>query len=103
MRSKLAVSLIALTTLVGATSFAAAQNAPGAAPTTGQGTRQDNMTQPGMATERGSMERGSMNSGAPGTTTGMGRGGVQPDASGQGGSGPGSDQGGTRVAPGNTR
>lgn len=108
MRSKLAVSLIALTALVGATSFAAAQNAPGASPTTtGPGT-QDNMTRPGMATERGSMERGSMergsmNSGAPGTTTGMGRGGVQPDASGQGGSGPGSDQGGTRVAPNNMK
>lgn len=42
-----------------------------------------------------------------GSTTGMGHGQpggyVRPDASGQGGSGPGSDQGGTRVAPGTTR
>jgi hypothetical protein len=29
--------------------------------------------------------------------------GMKPDASGQGGSGPGSDQGGTKVAPGNMK
>ncbi|PAY06794.1 hypothetical protein CK489_28525 [Bradyrhizobium sp. UFLA03-84] len=32
-----------------------------------------------------------------------GEGGVRPDASGQGGSGPGSDQDGTRVSPGDRR
>jgi hypothetical protein len=42
-------------------------------------------------------------------TTGMSNDGmakgrmVKPDASGQGGSGPGSDQGGTKVAPGNMK
>jgi hypothetical protein len=30
-------------------------------------------------------------------------GGMKPDASGQGGSGPGSDQGGTKVAPGSMK
>jgi len=41
------------------------------------------------------------------STTGMShgthRGGMRPDASGQGGSGPGSDQGGTRAAPSDER
>jgi hypothetical protein len=40
-------------------------------------------------------------------TTGMGHGmqrrSMRPDASGQGGSGPGSDQGGTRVSPSDER
>jgi hypothetical protein len=39
-------------------------------------------------------------SGTVGMSRGMHRRGALPDASGQGGSGPGSDQGGTRVAPG---
>lgn len=59
---------------------------------------------PGMNNkERGSSgntERGSMTKGTTGMSNGMSRSGtVAPDASGQGGSGPGSDQGGTRTAP----
>jgi hypothetical protein len=69
---------------------------------TGPAGRQDNMTKPGVT--RGTMEKGS---GANGSmdrgTVGMERGGVLPDASGQGGSGPGSDQGGTRTPPGNMK
>jgi hypothetical protein len=39
----------------------------------------------------------------PASQPGMAKGGMKPDPSGQGGSGPGSDQGGTRVAPGNMK
>ncbi|MHC2337660.1 hypothetical protein ACVIW0_006949 [Bradyrhizobium sp. USDA 4454] len=64
---------------------------------------QTNTTKPGV----NHMERSSGNHGQRGSmstgTTGMARGGVRPDASGQGGSGPGSDQGGTRVSPGDRR
>ena len=95
MRSKLSVTVIAISALVGATSFAAAQNAPGASPAT-PSTQQD---KPGMAK---GMEKGPMNNGTPGTS-GMGSGGTRPDPSGQGGAGPGSDQGGTRVTPGNMK
>ena len=69
---------------------------------TGPAPQSDNMQKPGMHnTEKGSMQKGTtgMNTG----TNGMAKGGMQPDASGQGGSGPGSDQGGTKVAPGNMK
>jgi hypothetical protein len=59
-------------------------------------------TKPGMT--KSSTEKGSMNKGTTGmSNNGRTKGAVQPDASGQGGSGPGSDQGGTRVAPGNMK
>jgi hypothetical protein len=69
------------------------------APALAHTTRHHHHMTKGMS--NGSMHKGSMSTG----TTGMGhgtmqRGGVRPDASGQGGSGPGSDQGGTRVSPG---
>ncbi|WP_375310748.1 hypothetical protein WHZ77_26990 [Bradyrhizobium sp. A5] len=63
---------------------------------TGPAPQSDNMQKPGMhSTEKGSMHKGTtgMNTG----TKGMAKGGMQPDASGQGGSGPGSDQGGTKA------
>jgi len=77
-------------------SSAYAQNQTGPAP------QSNNMQKPGM--EKGSMDRGGMERGTTGMSnesmsrdrTGSG-GMVQPDASGQGGSGPGSDQGGTRT------
>ena len=47
-----------------------------------------------------SAHKGSMSTGTTGMGHGMQKNGMRPDASGQGGSGPGSDQGGTRVAPG---
>ena len=47
-----------------------------------------------------SAHKGSMSMGTTGMGHGMQKGNVRPDASGQGGAGPGSDQGGTRVAPG---
>ncbi|MCA6125215.1 hypothetical protein J6500_25450 [Bradyrhizobium sp. WSM 1704] len=65
---------------------------------TGPQPQTDTMQKPGTnRMERDSMrpDRGSVHTG----TTGMSRRGMQPDASGQGGSGPGSDQGGTRVPP----
>ena len=62
-----------------------AQNSTGPAP------QSNNMDKPGMEKNVG---KGSMNKG----TTGMSTGGMtKPDASGQGGAGPGSDQGGTRT------
>jgi pentapeptide MXKDX repeat protein len=71
------------------------------AQTSGPAPQSGNMQKPGMHnTEKGSMTKG---------TTGMSKDGmakgrmVKPDASGQGGSGPGSDQGGTKVAPGNMK
>jgi hypothetical protein len=45
----------------------------------------------------------SMGMGTTGTGHGMQRRSMRPDASGQGGSGPGSDQGGTRVSPSDER
>ncbi|QDF36128.1 hypothetical protein FJN17_00275 [Bradyrhizobium symbiodeficiens] len=75
---------------------------PAFAQNTGRAPQSDNMQKPGMHnTEKGSMHKGTtgMNTG----TNGMTRGGMQPDASGQGGSGPGSDQGGTKVAPGSMK
>lgn len=73
--------------------------------TTGPANQGDNMNKPGMTNgnmEKGSMEKGSMNNGSMNKgTTGMSndtaKGGMKPDASGQGGSGPGSDQGGTKA------
>jgi pentapeptide MXKDX repeat protein len=69
---------------------------------TGPAAQSNNMQKPGM--EKGSMDRGAMDRGTTGMSNGsMSRDGtsnggmVQPDASGQGGSGPGSDQGGTRT------
>ena len=71
-----------------------AQNSTGPAP------QSDNMQKPGMHnTEKSSMHKGT----TTGMSNGMTRGGTQPDASGQGGSGRGSDQGGTRVSPGNMK
>lgn len=79
---------------------------------TGPSVQNDNMTRPGTtdgsmdnrSMDNDSMRRGSMNDDrTTGMGNGMSRGSVQPDASGQGGSGPGSDQGGTRVAPNNIR
>lgn len=67
------------------------------APAIAHTTRHHHMTK-GMT--HGSMHKGSMSMGTTGMGHGMQRGGMRPDASGQGGSGPGSDQGGTRVAPG---
>jgi len=43
------------------------------------------------------MQKGSMNKGTTGMGHEMNKGAMKPDASGQGGSGPGSDQGGTRT------
>jgi pentapeptide MXKDX repeat protein len=73
---------------------------------TGPAAQQDNMTKPGMtgSTEKGAMNKGSMNNGTTtGMNNGMAKGGMKPDASGQGGSGPGSDQGGTKVSPNNMK
>jgi hypothetical protein len=65
---------------------------------TGHAARHHTMTKPSMT--HGSTHKGSMNRG----TVGMSRGTrTNPDASGQGGSGPGSDQGGTRVSPNNMK
>lgn len=50
-----------------------------------------------------SARKGSMSMGTTGMGHGMQRGSVRPDASGQGGAGPGSDQGGTRVVPGSMK
>lgn len=75
---------------------------------TGPAPQTDNMQKPGMHnTDKGARHNGT----TTGTTTGMSngktggmvKGGTLPDASGQGGSGPGSDQGGTRVSPGNMK
>jgi hypothetical protein len=88
---KIMIATAALALMCGS---ASAQN-------TGPAPQSDNMQKPGMQNEQGSMTRGT--TGTTGTagmtngTNGMVRGGVQPDASGQGGSGPGSDQGGTRT------
>jgi hypothetical protein len=72
---------------------AMAQNSTGPAP------QSDNIQKPGSSAP----DRGSMNHGTTGVNNDMTRGGVRPDASGQGGSGPGSDQGGTRAVPSNTK
>ena len=55
----------------------------------------DNMQKPGMT----NTDKGTKSSGTTGVShDGMSKGGmVRPDASGQGGSGPGSDQGGTKT------
>jgi len=55
----------------------------------------DNMQKPGMTnTDTGTMTKGTTGM----SHDGMSKGGmVKPDASGQGGSGPGSDQGGTKT------
>jgi hypothetical protein len=61
---------------------------------TGPAAQSDKMQKPGVnSNEKGSMKKGTtgMSSGQSGSS-GM----VKPDASGQGGSGPGSDQGGTK-------
>jgi hypothetical protein len=69
--------------------------------TTGPANQGDNMNKPGMsngAMKKGATDKGSMREGTTGMDSGM-----KPDASGQGGSGPGSDQGGTKVAPKNMK
>jgi len=63
--------------------------------TTGPAAQGDNMTKPGMTND--SMDKGSMKKGTTGMSSDQGS--KKPDASGQGGSGPGTDQGGTRVSP----
>ncbi|AWM01153.1 hypothetical protein [Bradyrhizobium amphicarpaeae] len=62
---------------------------------TGPAAQSNNMQKPGMT----NTDKGSMNHGTTGMSNdGMNKGGmVKPDASGQGGSGPGSDQGGTKT------
>lgn len=62
---------------------------------TGPAPQSNNMQKPGMTnTDKGSMH----NSTTGMSNDGMNKGGmVKPDASGQGGSGPGSDQGGTKT------
>jgi hypothetical protein len=90
---KLLIATAALTLMCGS-AFAQTSTGPGA--------QNSNMTK--GVTGKGSMKKHSMNSGTTGMSTGMKRGGMtRPDASGQGGSGPGSDQGGTRAAPGNIK
>jgi hypothetical protein len=70
---------------------------------TGPAPQTDNMQKPGMhSTDKGARHNGTTGM-SNGTAGGMVKGGTLPDASGQGGSGPGSDQGGTRVAPGNMK
>ena len=61
--------------------------------TTGPASQGDNMNKPGT------MEKGSMKKGTTGMSSdgGMAKSRMKPDASGQGGSGPGSDQGGTKT------
>lgn len=61
----------------------------------GTAAQSNTMDKPGM----NNMNKGSMNQGTTGMSKdGMSKGGmVSPDASGQGGSGPGSDQGGTKT------
>jgi hypothetical protein len=62
---------------------------------TGPAAQSDNMQKPGMNnTDKGTMTRGTTGMSHDGTSKG---GMVRPDASGQGGSGPGSDQGGTKT------
>jgi pentapeptide MXKDX repeat protein len=62
---------------------------------TGPAAQSDNMQKPGTTNSN----KGTMTKGTTGMSRdGMNKGGmVQPDASGQGGSGPGSDQGGTKT------
>jgi hypothetical protein len=62
---------------------------------TGPAAQTDNIQKPGMT----NTDRGTTSSGTTGMShDGMSKSGtVRPDASGQGGSGPGSDQGGTRT------
>jgi pentapeptide MXKDX repeat protein len=62
---------------------------------TGPAAQSDNMQKPGMT----NTDKGTMSSGTTGVShDGMSKGGmVRPDASGQGGSGPGSDQGDTKT------
>src|SRR5690348_664658 len=69
---------------------------------TGPAAQGDNMNKPGMNNPTGtsdSMGRRPTNEGTTGMNSEVPRSGVRPDASGQGGSGPGSDQGGTKTAP----
>jgi hypothetical protein len=94
MRSKITLAVVALAALFGTTSFASAQNAPGSPPAVGPAPT--GSTQTGTTTGTAKPINGQ-----PGNT-GMVK-GVKPDPSGQGGSGPGSDQGGTRVTPGNMK
>jgi hypothetical protein len=82
---KIMIATAALALMCGS---ASAQN-------TGPVPQSDNMQKPGMHNEQGSMTKGT--TGMTNGTKGMVKSGVQPDASGQGGSGPGSDQGGTRT------
>ena len=63
--------------------------------------QQDNMSSGTVS--RGSVKRGSTDHRTTGMSNGVSRQNRMPDASGQGGSGPGSDQGGTRAAPSYTR
>jgi pentapeptide MXKDX repeat protein len=74
--------------------------------TTGPANQGDNMNKPGTTNgsmDKGSMEKGSMKNTTTGMNNDMAKGGMKPDASGQGGSGPGSDQGGTKATPGNMK
>lgn len=68
------------------------------AQTTGPSPQSDNMQKSGMS----KTEKGSMNKGTTGMHNEM-KAGMKPDASGQGGSGAGSDQGGTKVPPSNMK
>lgn len=72
--------------------------APAFAHTTGTATHHKSSMSSRMHSKGSAMKSG---------TTGMGHGthnrAMRPDASGQGGSGPGSDQGGTRAAPGSMK
>lgn len=70
---------------------------------TGPSPQTDNMQKPGMHnTDKGTRHNGTTGM-SNGKATGTTRSGTLPDASGQGGSGPGSDQGGTRASPGNMK
>ncbi|EJN08954.1 hypothetical protein PMI42_07022 [Bradyrhizobium sp. YR681] len=91
---KIIIASAALALMCGS---AFAQNSTGPAP------QSDNMQKPGMHNaDKGSMTKGTTGM-SNGTNNDMTKGGMQPDASGQGGSGPGSDQGGTRASPGNMK
>jgi hypothetical protein len=77
-----------------ATTALALMCAPALAPKhDGSASQGDNMTKPV------NMRQGSMKKGTTGMSNdgGMAKSGMKPDASGQGGSGPGSDQGGTKT------
>jgi hypothetical protein len=68
---------------------------------TGQAAPHHSMTKPSMT--HGSTHKGSMSRGTVGMSRGTKTNRMNPDASGQGGSGPGSDQGGSRVSPNNMK